>query len=60
MRMTKNNIKKAIRTAIAESKHISLYDTSIFYYMAGYAPEVSAYALCEAINEVRNEVRNEA
>lgn len=55
MRMTKKYLKEAVKRAVAESKHINLYDTSIFYYMMGYAPKASLKVIGDIIEELRLE-----
>ena len=53
--MRKAELKEVIRKAVRESKHINLDDTSIFYFMMGYAPKTSIKAIGDAIKEVREE-----
>lgn len=53
--MKKAELKEVIRKAVRESKHINLDDTSIFYYMMGYAPRTSIKAIGDAIKEIREE-----
>ena len=53
--MKKAELKEVIRKAVRESKHINLDDTSIFYYMMGYAPRTSIKAIGDDIKEIREE-----
>lgn len=57
--MKKAELKEIIKEAVREHEWINLYDTSIFYYMGGYAPRVTIKSLTDAILEIRKEIREE-